>query len=169
MNLKSVFTHLRVLFFRCLDWICVLSNCWMLWITRDRPFSAGTKHCNDWNLACELSQSTDPHSFCAGTSVSACYWLRRIKWYMSCYVAGSHDPDEITCGHPYGGWSIQFRLENVQSYPWYLVKYGYIWKDGLHAVCWYRWTWIWQTQWDQENWSVICKIHHMHMTNTWYA
>ena len=24
--------------------------------------------------------------------------------------------------------------------------------------------WIWQTQWDQENWSVICKICHMHMT-----
>ena len=33
----------------------------------------------------------------------------------------------------------------------------------------YRWTWIWQTQWDQENWSVICKICRMHMTNTWYA
>ena len=49
----------------------------------------------------------------------------------------------------------------------------------LHMVCsggqmenmaWhYRWTWIWRTQWDQENWSVICKIRHMHMTNTWYA
>ena len=33
----------------------------------------------------------------------------------------------------------------------------------------YRWTWIWQTRWDQENWSVICKICHIHMTNTWYA
>ena len=33
----------------------------------------------------------------------------------------------------------------------------------------YRWTWIWQTQWDQENWSVICKIRRIHMTNTWYA
>ena len=33
----------------------------------------------------------------------------------------------------------------------------------------YRWTWIWQTQWDQENWSIICKIRHIHMTNTWYA
>ena len=33
----------------------------------------------------------------------------------------------------------------------------------------YRWTWIWQTQWDQENWSVICKIRCIHMTNTWYA
>ena len=30
----------------------------------------------------------------------------------------------------------------------------------------YRWTWIWQTQWDQENWSVICKICRIHMTNT---
>ena len=34
---------------------------------------------------------------------------------------------------------------------------------------WYRWTWIWRTQWDQENWSVICKIRRIHMTNTWYA
>ena len=33
----------------------------------------------------------------------------------------------------------------------------------------YRWTWIWRTQWDQENWSVICKIRRIHMTNTWYA
>ena len=33
----------------------------------------------------------------------------------------------------------------------------------------YRWTWIWQTQWDQENWSVKCKVCHIHMTNTWYA
>ena len=30
----------------------------------------------------------------------------------------------------------------------------------------YRWTQIWQTQWDQENWSVICKICHMHMTDS---
>ena len=30
----------------------------------------------------------------------------------------------------------------------------------------YRWTWIWRTQWDQENWSVICKICHMHMTDS---
>ena len=40
-------------------------------------------------------------------------------------------------------------------------------KPKLH--CRYRWTWIWQTQWDQENWSVICKICRIHMTNTWYA
>ena len=33
----------------------------------------------------------------------------------------------------------------------------------------YRWTWIWRTQWDQENWSVICKIRRIHMKNTWYA
>ena len=33
----------------------------------------------------------------------------------------------------------------------------------------YKWTWIWRTQWDQENWSVICKIRHIHMTNTRYA
>ena len=33
----------------------------------------------------------------------------------------------------------------------------------------YRWTWISQTQWDQENWSVISKIRRIHMTNTWYA
>ena len=33
----------------------------------------------------------------------------------------------------------------------------------------YRWTWIWQTQWDQENWSVVCKIRRIYMTNTWYA
>ena len=33
----------------------------------------------------------------------------------------------------------------------------------------YRWTWIWRTEWDQENWSVICKIRFIHMTNTWYA
>ena len=33
----------------------------------------------------------------------------------------------------------------------------------------YRWTWIWQTQWDQENWSVVCKICRIYMTNTWYA
>ena len=33
----------------------------------------------------------------------------------------------------------------------------------------YRRTWICQTQWDQENWSVICKIRRIHMTNTWYA
>ena len=33
----------------------------------------------------------------------------------------------------------------------------------------YRWTWMWRTQWDQENWSVICKIRRAHMTNTWYA
>ena len=33
----------------------------------------------------------------------------------------------------------------------------------------YRWTWIWRTQWDQKNWSVICKICRIHMTNTWYA
>ena len=32
----------------------------------------------------------------------------------------------------------------------------------------YRWTWIWRTQWDQENWSVICNICSIHMTNTWY-
>ena len=32
----------------------------------------------------------------------------------------------------------------------------------------YRWTWIWQTQWDQENWSVICKIRRIRMTNTRY-
>ena len=28
---------------------------------------------------------------------------------------------------------------------------------------------MWRTQWDQENWSVICKIRRIHMTNTWYA
>ena len=33
----------------------------------------------------------------------------------------------------------------------------------------YRWTWIWRTQWDQENWSVICKIRSIHMTNTCYV
>ena len=33
----------------------------------------------------------------------------------------------------------------------------------------YRGTWIWQTQWDQEIWSVICKIRRTHMMNTWYA
>ena len=33
----------------------------------------------------------------------------------------------------------------------------------------YRWTWIWQTRWDQENWSVICTIRRIHMTNTWYT
>ena len=37
------------------------------------------------------------------------------------------------------------------------------------TVCEYRWTWIWQTWWDQENWSVICKIRLIHMANTWYA
>ena len=25
------------------------------------------------------------------------------------------------------------------------------------------------TQWDHENWSVICKIRRIHMTNIWYA
>ena len=30
-------------------------------------------------------------------------------------------------------------------------------------------TWTWRTQWDQENWSVICNIRRIHMTNTWYA
>ena len=32
----------------------------------------------------------------------------------------------------------------------------------------YRWTWIWQTQWDQENWSVIYiwQILDMHRTGT---
>ena len=38
-----------------------------------------------------------------------------------------------------------------------------------NAVKKYRWTWTWQTQWDQENWSVICKIRRIHMTNAWYA
>ena len=33
----------------------------------------------------------------------------------------------------------------------------------------YRWTWIWRTLWYRENWSVICKICRIHMTNTWYA
>ena len=34
----------------------------------------------------------------------------------------------------------------------------------ISLVVWlYRWTWIWQTQWDQENWSVICKIRHIHI------
>ena len=33
----------------------------------------------------------------------------------------------------------------------------------------YRWTWIWRTQWDQENWSVICKIRHIHMANTMHG
>ena len=40
--------------------------------------------------------------------------------------------------------------------------------DILLKRC-YRWTWIWRTRWDQENWSVICKIRRIHMTNTWYA
>ena len=33
----------------------------------------------------------------------------------------------------------------------------------------YTWTWIWRTQWDQENWSVICKIRRIldvHRTGT---
>ena len=38
----------------------------------------------------------------------------------------------------------------------------------IRSLC-YRWTWIWRTQWDQENWSVICKIRRIHMTNTWYV
>ena len=34
----------------------------------------------------------------------------------------------------------------------------------------YRWTWIWQTRWDQENWfRYNAKIRRIHMTNTWYA
>ena len=33
----------------------------------------------------------------------------------------------------------------------------------------YRQTCIWQTQWDQEKWSVICKLCHIHITHTWYV
>ena len=31
-------------------------------------------------------------------------------------------------------------------------------SGGWSPIPLYRWTWIWQTQWDQKNWSVICKI-----------
>ena len=31
-------------------------------------------------------------------------------------------------------------------------------KTGRFLARKYRWTWIWQTQWDQENWFVQCKI-----------
>ena len=50
---------------------------------------------------------------------------------------------------------------------WSLIN---TWKLFFLGSKWlYRWSWIWRTQWDQENWSVICKIRRIHMRNTWYA
>ena len=58
-------------------------------------------------------------------------------------------------------------IQNTESHP-----------ASMLTSCWlYRWTWIWRTQWDQENRSVniaksarqYCKIRHIHMMNTWYT
>ena len=55
-------------------------------------------------------------------------------------------------------------------FPW-TPSWGLPGKKDTLTFLKYRWTWIWQIHWDQENWSVICKIRriHIYMTNTWYA
>ena len=78
-----------------------------------------------------------------------------------------------------GGWRLRRPENNVhwhapsiifsrKNREWGCAFSGYM---CLFGGIWYRWTWIriWRTQWDQENWSVICKIRRIHMTNTWYA
>ena len=67
-------------------------------------------------------------------------------------------------------WIIQaiqpVEAKTTWELKWYLSNKT-IFRKFIY--CLYRWTWIWRTQWDQENWSVICKIRSIHMTNTWYA